>query len=355
VKSRERVFHWRPAAIASLLLSSWACGGIAILRSSDGGGGEEHGGADGGRLDESASHDDGSPMSFDGSETSSHDALPREGAAHDAEAKDQGPDCTADDAPEGIPTALGTAATCPDGGASQAFLVATSGTLYSFDVASAVTVPLGALTCPATAGASPFRMAVSGEGVVYVLYSDGNLFAVDPTTLVCTTTPFVKNQLGLPNDVAIAIAPAGGAERFFVYGLHTSSRVCELFPSYLAVADLTTFVLSEVGRVPPNAPIDYPRQLVATPGDGCSCATRPARLYSSTSRPLRSWASTTRASRHPPGTACCLTATRSTSSRGPRERFNSTISRPKRPSLLGRSARKSLRRRPPRASHDQPF
>jgi hypothetical protein len=162
-------------------------------------------------------------------------------------------------APSIVATAnLDAGATCPPGdGGSTAYLVAESGEFYSFDLSLSSAVPLGRLTCAATPGASPFNMAISEDGAAYVLYSDGNLFRIDPHTLACTSTPFQQNQLGFASNVAIAIASSGGSEKFFVYGANGPIS-CENFSQYLAASDLSTFVLREVGPIAPNPGVGYP-------------------------------------------------------------------------------------------------
>ena len=137
------------------------------------------------------------------------------------------------------------AAICPDGGLPTAYLIDAAGALYVFDPASLHVQLLGTPNCGAQATEpGPWTLSVSREGVAYVVYEDWNIYAVDLHTLACTQTPFVPGQLGISNNYAIAISRASGPERMFVFGLPPGDGTKPV----LASTDLSTFVLTEVGR-----------------------------------------------------------------------------------------------------------
>lgn len=56
---------------------------------------------------------------------------------------------------------------------------------------------VGALSCPAPGGASPFSMSVDRDARAWVLYSDGSIYLVDTTTASCAKSGFRANQEGL--------------------------------------------------------------------------------------------------------------------------------------------------------------
>jgi hypothetical protein len=139
------------------------------------------------------------------------------------------------------------APTCPTG--LTAYLISASAELYSFDPPTLATRDLGALRCPT--GTVPWTLTASSAGTIYVLYEDWKLYAVDPATLSCETTPYIPGQLSLGPSDGVTVAPDDGGERLYVYGQTISGQ------TLLAEGDLTSFVLSEVGLVAP-APTAFP-------------------------------------------------------------------------------------------------
>jgi hypothetical protein len=155
---------------------------------------------------------------------------------------------------------------CPDGGLPNAYLLRDDGALYTFDPATLATRLLGT---PACAGASsPWTLSVSREGNAYVVFQvPWSIYKVDLTTLICTPTPFVAGQLGLNGYFSIAVSRNAGAEKLFVYGEPGSvDGGYPNTPPILAQSDLATFVLSEVGAVLPEPPLDsYPLDMQGDP------------------------------------------------------------------------------------------
>jgi hypothetical protein len=150
---------------------------------------------------------------------------------------------------------LDDASICPQN-ASAAYLLSDDGRLFTLNPSTLATEDLGRLHCP-TASA-PWSLTVSTSGRIYAVYEDWNIYAIDPKTLACTNTPYVKNQLGLSSGTAITITPTESGERLYVYGQN------HIRANELDVTDLNTFVLSNIGTVTP-APIasSYPLDIRA--------------------------------------------------------------------------------------------
>jgi hypothetical protein len=137
-----------------------------------------------------------------------------------------------------------------DGCSDAAKLVYTvdQNNLFSqFDPMTKTFHDLGTLSCPASAGATPFSMGVDRNAVAWVLYSDGALFHVDTASLACTATNwhssngltqfgmgFSSNMVGSTDDTLFV---AGGAS---VNGANNST---------LAKLDTTAFSATTVGSV----------------------------------------------------------------------------------------------------------
>jgi hypothetical protein len=69
-------------------------------------------------------------------------------------------------------------------------------TLSQFDPLTKTFHDLGPLHCPAQSGSTPFSMAIDRTATAYVLYSSGELFKVDTSSLACTKTAWMP-QIGL--------------------------------------------------------------------------------------------------------------------------------------------------------------
>jgi hypothetical protein len=76
---------------------------------------------------------------------------------------------------------------CSDA-AKLVYVVDEDNQLSQFDGSTKTFHDLGTLSCPAQAGATPFSMGVDRTATAWVLYSSGELFSVDTTSLACTKT-----------------------------------------------------------------------------------------------------------------------------------------------------------------------
>lgn len=138
------------------------------------------------------------------------------------------------------------AAVCPGGVSSVAYLVSQSAQLYTFDPATLATRLVGPLACPSANGV-PWTLTVATGGRAYLMYEDWDLYEVDLSTLACARAAYVPGQLGLVAQVGITVAPDAGSESLYYLGAPAGAASL-----ILAVSDLTTFSLAEVGPVAPT-------------------------------------------------------------------------------------------------------
>jgi hypothetical protein len=146
---------------------------------------------------------------------------------------------------------------CDDGGHPElSYVLDDVGTIYRYDVLTGKVTALGTPNC---ADDNVQWTMTASRTTAYILYTDWTLYAVDLSTLVCTQTPYQTGQLGFDFDYGIAVSSASGTEKLYVYGLPTGAT-----NPILAVSDLTSFVLTEVGDIlPAPPPSTYPVNLTA--------------------------------------------------------------------------------------------
>jgi hypothetical protein len=117
----------------------------------------------------------------------------------------------------------------PDGGGStdncseEAKLIYTvdeNNTLATFDAVTKQFNNLGTLSCPTTGFlASPFSMGIDRNAGAWVLYSSGELFKVDTTTLACTATNWSSPNGLLQFGLGFSTDTAGGTtDTLFIAG-----------------------------------------------------------------------------------------------------------------------------------------
>jgi hypothetical protein len=106
---------------------------------------------------------------------------------------------------------------CPDADATYIYVVTEQNELFSFYPPDLLFKKIGNLVCPATAGTTPFSMAVDRRGIAYVLYNDGHLFRVSTATGACIATAFTVGQQGFETfGMGFASDVAGPAEKLYV-------------------------------------------------------------------------------------------------------------------------------------------
>jgi hypothetical protein len=159
------------------------------------------------------------------------------------------PDSSGDDAPDDSslppietgPLADVALTNCSDPSVEYIYLVTRENDLWSFFPPSATFTPIGALRCPAQAGASPFSMAVDRQGTAYVIYDSGELFRVSTKTAQCQATPFVALNPNFETFGMGFVGNANGAtDTLFIASANQGT-------STLATVDLQTFQTSVVG------------------------------------------------------------------------------------------------------------
>ncbi len=134
---------------------------------------------------------------------------------------------------------------CPDAAATLIYVVTEQEELFSFYPPSLTFTRIGKLVCPAGA-ATPYSMAVDRRGKAYVVYSDGNLFAVSTATAACIATAYVPGQGGFTTfGMGFASDINGSAETLFV-AKNTGNA------SVLAGIDTIGFGLNVVGPITPT-------------------------------------------------------------------------------------------------------
>jgi hypothetical protein len=141
---------------------------------------------------------------------------------------------------------------CLDAGATLIYVITQSNTLYSFYPPTATfSTVIGNIACPSTS--TPFSMAVSRNGVAYIVFYDGTLFEVDTqsATLPCMPTPLVMGQGGFAPRFGMGFSrdPVGTGETLYVA---SGSNGGTGGPPQLARIDTTTFQLTFIGNLTPS-------------------------------------------------------------------------------------------------------
>lgn len=149
---------------------------------------------------------------------------------------------------------------CPDADATYVYVVTSQNELFSFYPPSLSFRFIGNLVCPASGNATPFSMAVDRKGKAFVVYTDGELFAVSTATAACTATTWTPRSgtfrtfgMGFASDTG------GPAERLYVADSNPNG-----VSRGLATIDVTTFQLDLIGPFDPP----LPRAELTGTGDG---------------------------------------------------------------------------------------
>lgn len=189
--------------------------------------------------------------------------LPRDaGLPKDAGSKDAAPatdasvprDAAAQDAGRPPPAATDAQVVNPrlpvgcEALADHAFLLTSSGELFSFNPDTLATISLGILNC----GASLNSMAVARNGATYVSSMSGDLYQVDVTRRTCSELPFDRRQLvGQDYGMGFVSDANSQGESLFIAEQNTmiSSSV------RLSTIDLATYRLTPHGDFAPGVPM----------------------------------------------------------------------------------------------------
>lgn len=149
---------------------------------------------------------------------------------------------------------------CPDAGSTVIYVITTESVLLSFYPPTASFTTIGTVNCnDPTPMSEPFSMAVSRQGVAYVVYEpDGNLFRVSTKTAQCGPTSFVPGNHGFPltfgmgfaADVGDAGMGSEAGETLYLAGDNTDSQTGDALPVILGSLDTATFQTHTIGTVP---------------------------------------------------------------------------------------------------------
>jgi hypothetical protein len=132
--------------------------------------------------------------------------------------RDHGPGGGGPDAP-GPGSDPGNGDGCSDD-AKLVYTVDQNNTLSKFDPVAKQFTDIGPLNCPATGfGATPFSMGIDRSAAAWVLYSDGELFHVDTTSLACTKTSWSSPNGLMQFGMGFSTDTVGGStDTLFIAG-----------------------------------------------------------------------------------------------------------------------------------------
>ncbi len=136
------------------------------------------------------------------------------------------------------------------------YVVDQDGTFSTFNPETLTFKDLGPLTCPTTA--DPFSMAVDQNAIAWVLFTDYNIYRVDPATLNCTATAFVPNKQMQQFGMGFSFDPASNTDTLFIAG----GSAVETPPIDLATISFPTLAVSIITQIFQGSP-----ELTGT-GDG---------------------------------------------------------------------------------------
>jgi len=104
-------------------------------------------------------------------------------------------------------------------------------------------------------GTVPVSMSVDRDGNIWVLYSSGQLFTVDPVSLACTATSFVPQQSGFDLFMMAFAGPGGPALQPLYIG---GGSVDLLSPGKLGLIDRASLQVQPVGNLTDSASYSVP-------------------------------------------------------------------------------------------------
>jgi hypothetical protein len=135
---------------------------------------------------------------------------------------------------------------CADASSTLIYVVTTENVLFAFNPSNDAFTRVGTIGCLPSAALQAFSMAVSRSGTAYVLFNDGEIFAVSTADASCTATPFQPNPPGFEATFGMGFAsnaPLDG-ETLYVAGYEQPQ---------LGSIDTTTFAFRAIGSAPAGA------------------------------------------------------------------------------------------------------
>lgn len=132
--------------------------------------------------------------------------------------------------------------------AKKVYTVDQNNQLSTFDATTKTFHDLGRLSCNASFGATPFSMGIDRSATAYVLYSSGQVFRVDTTTLACTPTSWAT-QLGLQQFGMGFSTDAVGGSSDTLYIAGGAAGAITNPTSKMATLDVSSMTASSLGTV----------------------------------------------------------------------------------------------------------
>jgi hypothetical protein len=148
---------------------------------------------------------------------------------------------------------------CPDADSTLIYTITETYDLQSFNPATRQFRTIGKISCPVSAGNTPFSMAVDRTGVAYVLFTDYRLYRVSTLTAACLGTTYLP-QAGFQKFGMGFTTNAGGPDESLYIAGDTNGGGASGF----ARIAIPSFNLTKVGDFVP--PIEQ-AELTGT-GDG---------------------------------------------------------------------------------------
>jgi hypothetical protein len=150
---------------------------------------------------------------------------------------------------------------CEEAGVTYIYLVTQEHDLYHFYPPDLSVVKNGLIACPEQGG-DPFSMAVDRAGKAYVLFTEGEVFRIDPAEVSCVPIGFNSGQHGFPPMFGMGFSADTLDMKETLYVAGDDSVPGDDSPSVLARIDTKTFELTPVG------PFSQPIGMVELTGTG---------------------------------------------------------------------------------------
>lgn len=136
---------------------------------------------------------------------------------------------------------------CSDA-AKLVYVVDENNKFSQFNPSTKTFTDIGTLSCPA-GSATPFSMGVNRNAVAWVLYSNGQLFQVDTSSLNCTASSWTTQQGLQQFGMGFSANQAGSTEDTLFVAGGSSVNPLSNPTSKLATLDTSTFSATAVGTV----------------------------------------------------------------------------------------------------------
>lgn len=134
---------------------------------------------------------------------------------------------------------------CPSAGTTYIYLLSSNKELIAFSPPDLSVATIGTIKCPTNAG--PYSMAVSPDGVAYVLFESGEIFHVSTATAACNPTGFVSNPTRFSPYFGMGFSANAGSQGGAIF--IASTDLDAVGESSFGRIDPGTFELSVIGSL----------------------------------------------------------------------------------------------------------